>query len=84
MCGLEPEKCEADGEGCPALTMSRWELMSLVWCSALFLAAWKSQLLITRPAVEEEILELGKCDNVSKSGDPEVRDAGFKILGSTY
>lgn len=33
---------------CPLLKVRCWELMALVWCSSLFSAAWKSQLLMLR------------------------------------
>lgn len=67
-------------KGCPLLTMRRWELMSLVWCSTLFLAAWKSQLLIPRPIVKrKKSWRLGKYDNVSKCRDAGVRDQGLNL-----
>ena len=46
-------KCRMMVKGCPLLTMRCWELMALVWCSSLFLAVWKSQVLIPRAIVEK-------------------------------
>lgn len=50
-------KVQADGEGLPPLTMSRWELMSLVWCSALLRCLEVAALDPQACCGEKEILE---------------------------
>lgn len=55
---------------CPLLKVRCWELMALVWCSSLFSAAWKSQLLMLRAVVGQ--IEVIDMRTVNKSHLPGV------------